>query len=282
MADWLIESRVVSTVLHAAWEVNYSFTAEDSRPVLLPGSLLFSERGCVCGDHRSALGGSGYGFLGHLRMLSAFSARRGGGRPLPSQFPPPLRSRKPHYYCESQPRTPLASALSLPVRRAVSVSSLEHRRRGAGDSVRRRSFSQLSSLLLALFVALWRRPLPPPPVREGGEGAGRAFPLCERLKRELEQCHLLCALFVKGRVGQGVRVREERATETHAQEGKVLSRGGALWLVWGSPPVLGTFLRVFERTRRAALGTSIHFTGLSTLAPPRFICLFTIHSFIFP
>lgn len=106
----------MSTVLRAACEASYSFAADQCCALCLVLYPL-SERGCV----------SGYGFLGRLRMLSAFSTRH-GGRPLPSQFPPPppppLRSRKPPYYCESQPRTPLASALSLPVRRAVSVSLL--------------------------------------------------------------------------------------------------------------------------------------------------------------
>ncbi|KAH9365262.1 hypothetical protein HPB48_015936 [Haemaphysalis longicornis] len=60
--------------------------------------------------------------LGSLRMLSALSTRRAAAAHCRHNSFRRLLAHEsrvpPHYYCESQPRTPLASALSLPVRRA--------------------------------------------------------------------------------------------------------------------------------------------------------------------
>lgn len=251
--------------------LNPSFAAEDNRSMLYPlrGSLLFSNAGVRAGTVLVHLGAR-LRVLGSLRMLSALSTRRAAAAHCRHNSFRRLLAHEsrvpPHYYCESQPRT---SALSLPVRRAVSVFSLEHRRRGAGDSVRRRSFSHLlSSARSAVVLLCGAVPcLPLPYVRAERERA--------LVASELEQCHcgVLCTFLCERacRAGRESERGKSDGDTLRAQEGKVLS-SGALWLVvWGSPG-FGYVFTCFERTRRAApAGTSIQFTGLTTPAP-QFFC----------
>lgn len=131
-------------------------------------------------------------------------------------------------------------------------------------------FCSLLFLLLCGAVPF----LPLPYVRAERE-LGRAS-----VSRELEQCHcgVLCTFLCERACRAGRESERGKSDGRRAQEGKVLkwrTLAGGL----GLPPGFGYVFTCCERTRRAAAaGTSIHFTGLSTLA---LHFLFYLHSLFF-